>query len=53
MLKAWLRRPDMLPLRGGWQATGCARTLRQKHKNNLEMEGEQKTRLGKILEKLK
>jgi len=21
MLKAWLRRPDMLPLRGGWQAT--------------------------------
>ena len=21
MLKAWLRRPDMLPLRDGWQAT--------------------------------
>ena len=47
MLKTWLRQPNMLPLRGGWQATECVRTLWQKHKNNLEMECEQKTRLGK------
>ena len=23
MLEAWLRHPNMLPLRGGWQATEC------------------------------
>lgn len=38
----WLRHPNMLPLRGGWQATECVRNLRQKHKNNFEMECEQK-----------
>ena len=47
MLKAWLCHPNMLPLRGGWQATESVRTLRQKHKNIFEMECEQKTRLGK------
>ena len=37
MLKAGLRRPDMLPLRGGWQATEQMKNILWLERNDIVM----------------